>query len=125
MSDIKTRSESLRFVQDRVLNITDITRTTKLAEILDEYAKGESEDIFVVQNTRNKDAKGVLVDLEYFERLLRYEEVIEQITDEMMYEVTLSRKDEKADISFSEIIAESGLDIDDIIELSKTIQEDE
>ncbi|MEJ8305751.1 hypothetical protein [Saccharibacillus sacchari] len=54
-------SEVLSFLQDQVLTVTDVTRTKKLTEILDIYAQKEpSEKIFVVQNTRNKDAQAVI-----------------------------------------------------------------
>ena len=33
------RSDVLKFVKDHVLNISDLTRTSKLAEILELYAK--------------------------------------------------------------------------------------
>ncbi len=122
---MKTRTDSLRFLRERVLTVTDIMRTKKLTEILDEYSKGESEDVFVVENTRNKKAKAILLDFEYFERLLTYEEAIENTMDEMMYKKTLERKDQPATIDVADVIDQLQLDVEEIIRMSETVEEDE
>lgn len=122
---MKMRTDSLRFLRERVLTVTDIMRTKKLTEILDEYSKGESEDVFVVENTRNKKAKAVLLDFEYFERLLTYEEAIENTMDELMYKKTLERKDQPATIDVADVIDQLQLDVEDIIRMSETVEEDE
>jgi len=122
---MKMRTDSLRFLRERVLTVTDIMRTKKLTEILDEYSKGESEDVFVVQNTRNKNAKAILLDFEYFERLLTYEEAIENTMDELMYKKTLERKDQPATIDVADVIDQLQLDVEEIIRMSETVEEDE
>ena len=122
---MKMRTDSLRFLRERVLTVTDIMRTKKLTEILDEYSKGESEDVFVVENTRNKKAKAVLLDFEYFERLLTYEEAIENTMDELMYKKTLERKDQPATIDVADVIDQLQLDVEEIIRMSETVEEDE
>ena len=122
---MKMRTDSLRFLRERVLTVTDIMRTKKLTEILDEYAKGESEDVFVVENTRNKNAKAILLDFEYFERLLTYEEAIENTMDELMYKKTLERKDQPATIDVADVIDQLQLDVEEIIRMSETVEEDE
>jgi len=122
---MKTRTDSLRFLRERVLTVTDIMRTKKLTEILDEYSKGESEDVFVVENTRNKNAKAILLDFEYFERLLTYEEAIENTMDELMYKKTLERKDQPATIDVADVIDQLQLDVEEIIRMSETVEEDE
>ena len=116
---MKMRTDSLRFLRERVLTVTDIMRTKKLTEILDEYSKGESEDVFVVENTRNKNAKAILLDFEYFERLLTYEEAIENTMDELMYKKTLERKDQPATIDVADVIDQLQLDVEDIIRMSE------
>ena len=122
---MKMRTDSLRFLRERVLTVTDIMRTKKLTEILDEYSKGESEDVFVVENTRNKNAKAILLDFEYFERLLTYEEAIENTMDELMYKKTLERKDQPATIDVADVIDQLQLDVEEIIRMSETVEEDE
>lgn len=122
---MKMRTDSLRFLRERVLTVTDIMRTKKLTEILDEYSKGESEDVFVVENTRNKKAKAILLDFEYFERLLTYEEAIENTMDELMYKKTLERKDQPTTIDVADVIDQLQLDVEDIIRMSETVEEDE
>lgn len=122
---MKINSASLRFLRDHVLTVTDIMRTKKLTEILDEYAKGESEDVFVVENTRNKKAKAILLDFEYFERLLKYEESIENAMDEIMYQIALERKDDLAEVDIAQVIDQHQLDVENILRLSESIEEEE
>lgn len=116
-SDIAT---ILQFLRDNVLNISEITRQNKLTKILDSFAGGKSEEIFVVQNSKKKDARGILVDEEFFLDLLRhkqaYEMAIESARDEIVYRTTLERKDKQATISLAEVIADNDLDLDDILE---------
>lgn len=113
-----TTAEMLAFLKNQVLTVTDITRSTKLTEILDSYAaKLPSEDVFVVQNTRNKDAQAVIADLEYFQELLMYKEAVEQSIDEITYQVALERKDNPAEIDLAQVIADQGLDMERIMKL--------
>ncbi|MFX4303714.1 hypothetical protein ACOJUR_15840 [Alicyclobacillus tolerans] len=102
-------SEVLQFVQDHVLSVTDLVRTKKLSEILDTYAEGTSDEVFVVQNGKNKNAKAVLADLEYFQRLLKYQEIVEHAIDLHMLEVTLQRKSDVADLSLSDVLEDEDI----------------
>jgi hypothetical protein len=119
-----TRSDVLKFVKDNVLNISDLTRTSKLAEILELYADKTSDELFVVQNTRNKNGRAVIADLEFFEELLSYKEAVDEAMDQTMYQMALERKDEPADISLAQVIAELGLDVNRIAHLSEVVEED-
>ncbi|HUC93779.1 MAG TPA: hypothetical protein VMS09_17485 [Paenibacillus sp.] len=113
-----TTAEMLAFIKNQVLTVTDITRSTKLTEILDSYAaKLPSEEVFVVQNTRNKDAQAVIADLEYFQELLMYKEAVEQAIDEIMYRVASERKDNPAEIDLAHVIADQDLDMERIMKL--------
>ncbi len=119
-----TRSDVLKFVRDNVLNISDLTRTSKLAEILELYAEKTSDELFVVQNTRNKNGRAVIADLEYFEELLRYKEAVDDALDQVMYQIAVERKDESADIPLAQVIAELGLDVNRIAQLSDSVEEE-
>jgi len=119
-----TRSDVLRFVKDNVLNISDLTRTSKLAQILELYADKTSDELFVVQNTRNKNGRAVIANLEFFEELLSYKEAVDEAIDQTMYQIALERKDEPADISLAQVIAELGLDVNRIAHLSEVIEEE-
>ncbi|OUS75161.1 hypothetical protein B1748_18675 [Paenibacillus sp. MY03] len=113
-------SEMLAFIKNQVLTVTDITRSTKLTEILDLYAaKLPSEDVFVVQNSRNKDAQAVIADLEYFQELLMYKEAVEQSIDEVMHQLVLERKDKPAEIDLAHVIADQDLDMERIMKLAQ------
>lgn len=118
------RSDVLKFVKDNVLNISDLTRTSKLAEILELYADKTSDELFVVQNTRNKNGRAVIANLEFFEELLSYKEAVEDAIDQTMYQIALERKDEPADISLAQVIAELGLDVNRIAHLSEVVEDE-
>ncbi|KYC69427.1 hypothetical protein B4099_3711 [Heyndrickxia coagulans] len=119
-----TRS-TLNFLKDNVLGVTDLTRTNKLSEILNQFAGVESDEVYIIQNHKNKDATGVLIDLEHMDRLLAIEEFYEKIVDDYMYQIALERKDEVADIPLESVIAEENLDADEILNLVDTLELDE
>ena len=108
-------SDILQFVQNHVLSVTDLVRTKKLSEILDSYADTVSDEIFVVQNGKNKNAKAVLSNLEYFQKLLKYQEIVEQAIDLHMLEVTLQRKNDVANLSISEVLEDEDITWDEVI----------
>ncbi|QSO47519.1 hypothetical protein [Alicyclobacillus mengziensis] len=108
-------SDVLQFVQNHVLSVTDLVRTKKLSEILDSYADTVSDEIFVVQNGKNKNAKAVLSDLEYFQKLLKYQEIVEQAIDLHMLEVTLKRKNDVGDMSISDVLEDEDITWDEVI----------
>ena len=118
------RSDVLKFVKDNVLNISDLTRTSKLAEILERYANKTSDEVFVVQNTRNKNGRAVIADLEFFEELLSYKEAVDDAIDQIMYQVALERKDDQADIPLAKVISALDLDVNRIAQLSEIIEEE-
>ncbi len=107
----KIDSSILEFLQKNVLNITDLTRTNKLSEILSKFSGKETDEVFIVQNNKNKTAMGVLVDLEHYMRLLKLEEQVEREIDDDVYELALERKDDEADIPLNEVISDDN-DID-------------
>ena len=119
-----TRSDVLKFVKDNVLNISDLTRTSKLAEILELYADKTSDELFVVQNTRNKNGRAVIANLEFFEELLSYKEAVDEAIDQTMYQIALERKDEPADIALAQVIAELGVDVNRIAHLSEVVEDE-
>ena len=112
----KPTSSTFRFLKENVLSVTDLTRTNKLSEILNQYAGEETTEIYVIQNHKNRNAIGVLVDLEHYERLLKIQEAVEQSTDEIMYEITIQRINEKADIPLGKVLDDSDFDLDELLE---------
>ena len=119
------RADHLKFLKERVLNIQDITRSKKLTQILDSYAERVSDEVFVIQNDRKKDARAVIADLEYFEELLMYREAVEQAIDDGMDEVARERKDTTADIPLDQVVAGLDLDVDRIVAMSESFAKDE
>ncbi len=108
-------SSTLNFLKKNVLSVTDLTRSNKLSEILNIYAGKETSEIFIIQNNKNRNAIGVLVDLEYYERLLRLQEAVEQVTDDYMYQLALARQHEKTDLSLGEVVELEDYNLDDLI----------
>ncbi len=105
------------FIRNNVLSITELTRSNKLAEILNKFSEGVTEEVFVVQNTKSKDAKGVFIDLEFFEELLRYRQLVEEAKDRAMYKMALKRKDDSADIGLAAVLEQHDLNVEDIVAL--------
>lgn len=118
-------STTLNFVRENVLSITDLTRTNKLSEILNRYAGEETEEVFIIQNNKNRDAIGVLVDLEHYQRLLRIQEAVEQSVDETMYQIATERINEKAYIPLTDVIEDDDFELDKLLESLPAVELDE
>lgn len=117
-------SDFFRFLKEQVLTVTDLTRSSKLTDILDMYASSKDvEKVFVVQNSRNKDAQAVLVNLDYFQELLLDKEAIEEAMDQVIYEIALERKDEVADIPLAEVIRVNNIDLQAIKDMVENEEE--
>jgi len=112
----KIDTDTLEFLQKNVLNITDLTRTNKLSEVLNKFAEEETDEVFVVQNHKNKKAAAALVDLKHYRKLLKLEEIVEQSTDEYMYNLALERKKDEADIPLHKVLEDDeDIDYEDIL----------
>lgn len=122
----KVDSDMLEFLQKNVLNITDLTRTNKLSEVLNKFSGEETDEVFVVQNHKNKEATAALVDLDHYVKLLKLEEIFEQSVDDYMYNVALNRKDDVTDIPLSEVLNdETDIDYDHILSNFEDIELEE
>ncbi len=118
-------SSTFNFIKDNILTITDITRSNKLSEILNQYAGKETSEVYIIQNNKNRNAVGVLVDLEHYARLLKLQEAIEQAADEYMYQIALSRKDDKATVSLSDVVEDGDFSLDELISGLNDVELDE
>ncbi|MFS0644229.1 hypothetical protein [Siminovitchia sp. 179-K 8D1 HS] len=106
---------TLDFLKSNVYNITDITRKNKLTEILDKFSKETTDEVFIIQNSKNKDAKGVFLDLEFFQELLMYKEVLDQALDNAVIKEASLRKDEKATLSLTDVFEDDDIDFDQLL----------
>ena len=112
----------IHFIQNNVLNVSEVTRTTKLSEILDSYAENKSHEIYVIQNTRNKKSRGVFMDLEYFTELLTIKNLVDQSADDIVEHMALQRVRKTADKDLRNVGSKLDLsdrDIADIIKLAE------
>lgn len=121
----RVESNTFSFIKDNVLTITDLTRTNKLSEILNRYAGKETSEVYVIQNSKNRDAVGVLVDMEHYQRLLRLQEILEETTDAYMYQIALERKNDKAFIPLSEVVGDEDFDLNELIDSLGDVELDE
>ncbi len=124
MKDYKTVADTIQFVKESMLTVSDLTRTKKLTEILNSYADRSSRAVYIVQNSKNRQARAAIADLDYFQELLRYKEAVDAATDEIMHEIILERMDDVADIELEKVIADFNLDEKRILELVNLIEED-
>ncbi|OUM91104.1 MAG: hypothetical protein BAA00_16600 [Parageobacillus thermoglucosidasius] len=115
-------SSMFEFLRKNVMNVTDLVRGNKLSEILDYFSRGQSEEVFVVQNGKKKNAMAVIVDLEYFEQLLRIKEIIDESLDQVVLEEAYERANKPADLSLADVFEEDEINVDEII---RALREDE
>lgn len=119
-------SSTLDFIKNNVLSITDSTRTNKLSEILDSYANGKSEDIFIVKNSRNRDAQGAIVDIELLFELLELREAVFEAADRVVEKIAQERLETFApNVGLSEALQQIGverIDPDKIRRLSDELE---
>lgn len=119
---------TLDFIRKNVLNISDVTRTTKLAEILNSFSGVKSEEIFIVQNSKSKDAHGALVDVDYLVELLKYkavfEETLQVAQDEMLVQAVLERQGAMATRTLGDVAAQLNLGWDEIVEAKARVEID-
>ena len=77
-------TDTLGFLRKNVYSVTEITRQKKLSEILDLYSDKVTDEVFVIQNGKKKNAQAVIVDLEYFEELLSIKEEVDLAFDHVL-----------------------------------------
>src|SRR5690606_18154967 len=107
---------TLDFLRKNVYNVTDITRQKKLSEILDLYSGKVTDEVFVVQNGKKRNAQAVIVDLEYFKELLSIKEEVEQAFDQVLFEEASKRVNHEANLGLSEVFDEEDIDVDSLLE---------
>ncbi|WAA12819.1 hypothetical protein [Fervidibacillus halotolerans] len=115
----KADTNTLDFLKKNVFNVTEISRTKKLSEILDRFSNGVSDEIFVIQNAKKKDALAVIIDLDYFKQLLQIKEVVESALDRIVMEDAQARKDKPANQTLSDVFDEEDINVDELMKLLK------
>ena len=109
-------TDTLDFLRKNVYNVTDITRQKKLSEILDLYSGKVTDEVFVVQNGKKRNAQAVIVDLEYFKELLSIKEEVEQAFDQVLFEEASKRVNHEANLGLSDVFDEEDIDVDSLLE---------
>lgn len=66
----------------------------------------------------------VIITKERYEKLITFEEAIEEAVDSLMCETVLERQDEPTDIELSEVINELNLDAEEILKLIDEVEEE-
>ncbi|WJY26385.1 hypothetical protein [Sporosarcina trichiuri] len=111
----KVNTGTLEFLRHNVYSVTELTRQKKLTEILDLFAERTSEEVFVIQNAKKKDAQAVIVDLQYFQELLRLKEEMERAMDEVALQEAGGRIGEAADLKLTDVFDDAEIDTDAIL----------
>jgi hypothetical protein len=110
-------TNTLDFLKQNVLTVTDLTRSNKLSEILDRFSTGVSEEVFVIQNGKKKNAQAVMLDMDYFEQLLQFKEIIEASLDQVAMEEAYGRIGKPVNQSLSDVFDEEDINVNELIKL--------
>lgn len=114
----------IKFFQNNVLSVTDLTRSNKLSEILESFSNRKSEDIYLVQNTRNRSAMGAIIDVELLEELLAIRESIAGAVDEAVERSAADRVESfQAKYPISNVLFDMGIEDIDVDEIKKLSDE--
>lgn len=112
-------TDTLNFLRHNVYNVSDLTRKNKLTEILQKFVH-PTEEVFVVENSKNKDAKAAIINLSYFEELLRYKEAIDRAADELVETEAIKRlNDDSPKLKLAETFSNDDFDFNEVIKESK------
>lgn len=124
--DSRSNIDAINFWKQNVLNISEATRKNKLAEILDSYADKQNTSIYVIHNSKKKEAAGVISSVSY--HLLR-EKIIDKLEDEVtrLNEEILSLKARlRADepiVTFDNAMKRLQIDQDDLKDIFENADE--
>ncbi|AIF44539.1 hypothetical protein X953_16470 [Virgibacillus sp. SK37] len=111
----RVNTNMLDFLRKNVYSVTDITRQKKLTEILDLYSGEMTDEVFVIQNGKKKNAQAVIVDLEYFEKLLTIKEEVEQAVDQIVLQEASERVNDEANLSLADVFDEEDINIESLL----------
>ena len=126
--NVHSMVQTLNFLRKNVLNVSDVARTKKLTEILNSFAGTKSEEIFVVQNSKSKDAQGALIDIDYLLELLQYkvlfEETLEETANEMLIQTVQERQSAVATKTLGEVADQFNVSWEEITEAKGRVEID-
>jgi hypothetical protein len=109
----------LELVLKNVLNVSDVIRTAKLSEILDSYADKQNNDVYTIQNTENKQARGVVLDLDYFLELIFIKRLVEESADAIVDQAALEQFKQAAAVKLEEAVEQLKHNVDDFADIMK------
>ncbi|MCA0757047.1 hypothetical protein KP806_18455 [Paenibacillus sp. N4] len=129
VDDKKGYEESLlaaiEFYQNNVVNISEATRQNKLAAILEDYAnEGRDAQLFVIQNSKKKEASGVLMSIDRYTSLVKENAAVNKENDYLKEKIielelvlkTLQRESQDT-YSVEAALAKLDLNDDDLMEI--------
>ena len=126
--NVQSMVQTLNFLRKNVLNVSDVARTKKLTEILNSFAGTKSEEIFVVQNSKSKDAQGALIDIDYLLELLQYKvlfgETLEETANEMLIQTVQERQGAVATKTLGEVADQFNISWEEIAEAKGRVEID-
>ena len=120
--------EFIHFLKHNVLNISEITRQNKLTEILNKFAGEKTEEVFIVQNSKNKEAQAAVVDVEYLMELIEYKNKFilaqDEEADEFVYKMAIEREGTSATKTLGEVAAMLDLSWENIMKAKDRMEID-
>lgn len=126
--NVHSMVQTLNFLRKNLLNVSDVARTKKLTEILNSFAGAKSEEIFVVQNSKSKDAQGALIDVDYLLELLQYkalfDETLEETANEMLIQTVQERQGAVATKTLGEVADHFNVSWEEIAEAKGRVEID-
>lgn len=125
--DFREGITGIKFLQQNVMNISEATRNNKLTEILDSFTQKEQKTrVYVIQNSKRKDASGVLCSIEHYAVLNENIEKLERdnaaLLDEILALKTLLRENQP-EYSFAQAIEMLDLSNEDLIDIFENSDE--
>lgn len=121
----KIPASVLDFVTHNVLQVTDLTRKGRLAEILDAYSCRESSEIYVVQNAKRPGAQAALVDVRFLKELLTVKELVDEAVDDLVASEVKARLGEPADVPLADLVSKLGIDLSEVARLAESEETEE
>lgn len=116
----KSNTTGIHFWMENVMNISEATRQNRLAEILDSYASKKNAGIYIIQNSKKKEAAGVISSVSYHlsreKAIEKLEEEVLRLNDEVLRLKAQLRNDQPV-YSFAQAIERLGLDQDDLTDI--------
>ncbi|NHN33052.1 hypothetical protein [Paenibacillus agricola] len=112
-------ADLLELIAENMIDVFDFNQTNKLSEILDSYANKTSSDVYTIQNPQKRQARGVILDLDYFFELIFIKRLAEQAENFQVDTAALDSFKQKATSKLDEAAEQLSQNDDDFADIMK------